>query len=121
MENKKENCSYKEHKEVNAICFCQKCDIYMYNKCSNHHQQLFNNHHIIDLNKDNEVFINICKINKHQNKFQYYCKNHNILCCANCIANYEGEGNGLHKDCNISLIKNIKDEKNNKLNENIKY
>ena len=32
----------------------------------------------------------------------------------------EVNGKGQHKDCNICLIKDIKDEKINKLNENIK-
>ena len=122
MENKNEKCTFNEHKEVIAISYCQECNIYMCNKCLNHHEQLFNNHHLNNLDKDvNEIFTNICKVNNHQNKFQYYCKEHNILCCAKCITKIEGEGNGLHKDCNICFIKNIKDEKRAKLTENIKY
>ena len=94
----------------------------MCNKCSNNHQQLFENYHIYELAKDiNEIFFNVCKENNHQIKFQYYCKDHNQLCCVACIAKLEGEGNGQHKDCNICFIKNIKDEKKNKLDENIKY
>ena len=112
MENKNEKCSFKEHKEVIAISYCQECNIYMCNKCLNLHEQLFYNHHLNNLDKDIiEIFTNICKVNNHQNKFQYYCKEHNILCCAKCITKIEGEGNGLHKDCNICFIKNIKDEK----------
>ena len=122
MENKIEKCSYKEHKEVNAISYCQECNIYMCNKCSNLHQQLFYNHHTNNLDKNiNEIFINICKENNHQIKLQYYCKDHNILCCSACIAKIEGEGNGQHKDCNVCFIKNIKNEKKNNLNKNIKY
>ena len=122
MKNKNEKCSFKEHKEINAMSYCQECNIYMCNKCSNHHQQLFYDHFIHDLDKSvNEIFINICKVNNHQNKFQYYCKDHNILCCVACIAKIEGKGNGQHKNCNICFIENIKEEKKNKLNENIKY
>ena len=122
MENKIEKCSNKEHKEINAISFCQECNIYMCNKCSNLHQQLFCNHNTNNLDKNNnEIFINICKEKNHHIKLQYYCKDHNILCCSSCIVKIEGEGNGQHKNCNICLIKNIKDEKKNKLNDNIKY
>ena len=122
MENKIEKCSNKEHKEINAISFCGECNIYMCNKCSNLHQQLFYNHHTHNLDKNNnEIFINICKEKNHPNKYQYYCKDHNILCCANCITKMEGEGNGQHQKCNICFIKNIKDEKKNKLKENILY
>ena len=122
MENNNKKCSITKHKEVNAISYCQECNKYMCNKCFNHHQEIFEDHHIYNLDKDiNEIFINICKEQNHSNKLQYFCKDHNILCCANCIVQIEGEGNGQHKNCNICLIKNIKDEKKNKLNENIKY
>ena len=33
----------------------------------------------------------------------------------------EGKGYGQHKDCDICIIENIKEEKKNKLNDNIKY
>ena len=115
-------CSMKKHKEIDAISFCQACNKYMCNKCSNYHQDFFDDHHIYTLDKDiSEIFNNICNEENHQNKFQYFCKNHNILCCANCITKIEGKGNGNHKDCNICFIENIKDEKKNKLNEKIKY
>ena len=88
----KKICSCKEHKESNAIIYCQECNIDMCNKCSNLHQQLFkdHNHHIYNLDKNNgdKIFINLCRENNHMNKFQYYCKDHDILCCANCIVKY---------------------------------
>ena len=86
MENNNKKCSITKHKEVNAISYCQECNKYMCNKCFNHHQELFEDHHIYNLDKDiNEIFINICKEQNHSNKLQYFCKDHNILCCANCI------------------------------------
>ena len=54
------------------------------------------------------------------NLLVYFCKNHNKLCCASCITKIKGEGNGQHKDCEVCFIKEIKDEKKNKLKENIK-
>ena len=122
MENiKKKKCSYKDHKEIDALTFCQECKIYMCNKCSSHHQG-YENHHQFNLDKESkQIFADICKEENHPIKLEYFCKNHNILCCAACIAKIEGKGNGKHKDCDICFIENIKDEKINKLNENIKY
>ena len=122
MENKKEKCSFKEHKKIEALSYCQECKVYMCNKCSNHHQGLCENHHISNLDNGNkESIINKCKEENHPLKLIYYCKTHNKLCCAACIAKLEGKGFGQHKDCSICFIEDIKEEKKNKLNENIKY
>ena len=51
---------------------------------------------------------------------QYFCKTHNILCCAQCITKLKGENNGQHSDCDICFIKDIENEKRNKLKENLK-
>ena len=53
-------------------------------------------------------------------KLEYFCKEHNQLCCAACIAKLNINGDGQHKDCDVCDIKSIKDEKKNKLKENIK-
>jgi len=119
MENRIK-CSLEEHKEIDAICTCPECGIYMCNKCENHHSSLFKNHHPYKLNKEDEVFTGICKEKGHPNKLKYFCKNHNQLCCAACISKINEEGDGQHKDCDVCNIKNIKEEKKNKLNENIK-
>ena len=103
-------CSLKKHSKNNAITFCKECNKYMCNKCNNHHQELFDDHHINNLDKEiNEIFIDICQIENHSNKLQYYCKDHNVLCCASCITKLEGKGNGQHKNCDICFIENIKD------------
>lgn len=123
MDNKKEKCNFEEHKEIDAIQYCHECKIYICNKCKNYHQRLLGNrnHHIsnIDNNVD-ELFSNICKEVNHLYEYEYFCKDHNKLCCDSCIIKMEVNGKGQHKDCNICLIKDIKDEKINKLNENIK-
>ena len=54
-------------------------------------------------------------------KLEYFCRNHNQLCCAGCIAKIKKEKNGMHKDCDVCIIEEIKDEKKNKIKENIKY
>ena len=53
-------------------------------------------------------------------KLVFFCKNHNQLCCAACIAKLNEKGVGQHKDCDICIIEKIKEEKKNKLKENIK-
>ena len=79
-------CSLKEHKEIDAISFCQECRIYMCNKCQNHHEALFS-HHLYNLNKEEEIFTIFCKEKNHPNRLEYFCKEHNKLCCAACIEN----------------------------------
>ena len=114
-------CSLEEHKEIDAISFCPECKLYMCNKCQNFHSSpFFKSHHPYNLNKEEEIFTGFCKEKNHPNRLEYYCKDHNQLCCANCIAKISEEGDGQHKDCNVSNIKSIKDEKKNKLKENIK-
>ena len=74
---------------------------------------------INDLNKeDNSSF---CKEQNHKNKLEFYCKNHNKLCCAACLSKITGNGYGEHFNCEVCLIKEIKEEKKNKLKENVKY
>ena len=114
-------CFSEEHKEIDAISFCPECKIYMCNKCDNIHSSFFKNHHSYNYRKDDEIFTGLCKEKDHNIKIRYYCKNHNQLCCVACIAKLNELGNGQHKDCEIFIIENIKEEKKNKLKENIKY
>ena len=112
-------CSFKEHKEIDSISFCPECRIYMCNKCQNHHEALFS-HHPYNLNKDEEIFTGFCNEKNHPNRLEYFCKEHNQLCCAACIAKLNIKGDGQHKDCDVCDIESIKDEKKNILKENIK-
>jgi len=115
-------CSSKKHSESNAICYCQECDVYMCNKCSNFHSELCENHHVNNLNKEkNEIFTGKCKEKKHKDDLEYFCRNHNQLCCAACISKIKGKGNGQHTDCEVCYIEDIKKEKQNNLKDNIKY
>ena len=124
MENKIIKCSSKKHNSIDAINFCQECNIYMCNKCQILHSELFDTdiHKIININKDTgELFTGFCNEEGHKNKLEYYCKNHNIFCCAACLSIIDSKGNGKHKNCNVFNIEDIKDEKKNKLKDNIKY
>ena len=121
MESKNQKCSLKEHKEIDAIIFCQECKIYMCNKCEKHHSSLFQNHHSMTLDMDiKEIFTGLCKIENHQIELDYFCKSHNVLCCAKCIAKVKRKGNGQHTDCEIFNVEDIVDEKKSHLKKNIK-
>ena len=52
------------------------------------------------------------------NKLKYFCKTHNKLCCAACISKIRDEENWQHKDCEISLLIDIKKEKEKIFNDN---
>ena len=121
MDIAKKKCSKIKHNDIDAISYCQDCKIYICNKCTIHHQELFDNHLIYNLDKENEIFFDICKEKNHQQKLEFYCKNHNILCCAACISKINSNGYGQHKDCDIFSLEEIKEEKINNLNYNIKY
>ena len=94
MELQKKKCSLSKHLEVDAISYCQECKKYFCNKCQNHHQEILDDHKIINLNKLDEVFIDKCKEDNHNDKLEFL-------------------------DCNVYHIKKIKDEKRNKLKENV--
>ena len=114
-------CSSKEHERIEANLFCQECQINMCNKCKNLHSSLFFNHHTINIGQNSkEIFTGFCTIEKHRQQLQYFCKDHNQLCCGLCITKIKGKGNGEHTNCNVCLIDEIKDEKKNKLGENMR-
>ena len=118
---KQKKCSSIEHNEIEAVCYCPECKIYMCNKCDNFHSTLFKHHHSYKLDKDvEEIFTGFCKEKNHNDELKYFCKSHNKLCCGACTIKLKEEGDGQHSDCNICLIKDIKEEKKNKLEENIK-
>ena len=119
MDNQRKKCTSKNHSEINAIIYCNECKKYFCNKCQNYHSEMFNDHIVINLNNLNDIFIDKCKEIDHINKLEFYCKDHNTLCCASCITKIKEEGYGQHSDCNICHIKYIKDEKKNKLKKNI--
>ncbi len=121
MENQNKKCSLKEHIDFDAISFCQQCKIFMCNKCEKVHSGLCQNHHSFILDKNiNEIFTGFCKEENHYDKLNYFCKNHNKLCCSACIVKIKRKENGQHSDCNVCIIEDIKESKKNKLEENLK-
>ena len=98
-------CSYEEHKEIEANIYCPECQINMCKKCENVHNSLFKNHHPYNIEINNEeIFTGFCKEKNHHIELKYFCKNHNKLCCAACIAKINRIGDGQHKDCDVCII-----------------
>ena len=118
--NKK--CSSEEHKEKDANFYCVQCQVNMCNNCMNFHSKLLKNHKVVSLDKNiDEIFTGFCKEKNHNNTIlNYFCKRHNQLCCAECISKIKKDNIGKHHDCEIDLIENIKNEKFNTLQNNIK-
>ena len=111
-------CSNVEHQETNAVSYCSECRIYMCNKCEKSHSDLFKNNHqnkIIKDLKDDEFFSGICPEENHLNELIYYCRNHNKLCCTECITKIKDKNNGKHKDCDVCPIKEIENAKKSKI------
>ena len=117
--NKK--CSFQEHKEVDAVIYCQECKVYLCNKCENFHSKLFINHHPCKFGKDiQEIFTGYCTEENHTIKLDFFCRNHNKLCCSSCLCKIKDKYYGQHTNCEVCYIKDIKDEKKNSLKNNIK-
>ena len=115
-------CSSKEHQQIEAVYYCQNCNIYICNKCDKFHSDMFQNHIKISLDKEkSEIFTGFCKEEDHSNKLIFFCKTHNVLCCSSCLCKIKKKGYGQHKDCDVCEIEDIKEEKKNKYEENIKY
>ena len=116
-------CFNKKHKDIDAIIYCAQCSEYMCNKCSNYHTELFEEHTKYNLDKENKKFFTgTCNEENHKkNQLEYFCKDHNKLCCVACISKLKNKGNWQHSECNVCIIEEIKEVKKNLLNENIKY
>ena len=123
MENNSIKCSSANHKENDAILFCQECKAYLCKKCELYHKEMFQNHSQINLKSikgENELFTGLCNEKNHFIELKFFWKTHNKLCCSQCITKIKGEEYGQHTDCNICPLKDIKEEKINKLETNIK-
>ena len=121
MEIQNKTCSSRDHNEIIAVSYCCNCRVFMCNKCENFHSNLLNNHKVFNIEYYLKgSFTGFCTEINHINKLEYFCKTHNLLCCAACIAKVKTENNGKHADCIIYKIDDIFNEKKNKYEENIK-
>ena len=121
MESKHKKCSLKNHSSKDAKIICVNCNLNLCAKCEVFHSNFCKDHLTYNLDTDyKDNFNGYCNENGHSIKLEYFCRTHNILCCAKCIAKIKNEKNGKHTDCNICNIEEIIDEKKGKFNENIK-
>ena len=124
-ENKNEiinkKCSLDEHKEIDAIFYCQEYKINMCHKCEKVHSSLLKNHHIYSIEKEiKDIFTGLCLNKDHSLELEFYCKTHNELCCAACISKVKINGKGKHNNCEVYHITKIKNDKKLALEKNIK-
>ena len=92
----------------------------MCEKCQQIHLELYN-HKKISINENQkEFFTGFCKEPNHINNLEFFCKTHNKLCCLACVSKINKKEYGQHKDCDICIIEDIKEEKKLKFRENIK-
>ena len=113
-------CSSKIHQDSNAVSFCQECRIYMCEKCNKNHIELYSHNRISIPENQKEIFTGFCKEQNHINSLEFFCKSHNKLCCLACVSKINKKGYGQHKDCEICIIEEIKEEKKMKFRENIR-
>ena len=57
---------------------------------------------------------NLCNKENHNLELRYFCKTHNLLCCATCT-----KEQGNHHKCEVYEINEIKDSKLNDLKKNL--
>ena len=122
MENQIKKCSSKEHENIDSISYCQECKVYMCNKCESFHSKLLQFHHSYNLNKNinEEIFTGLCTEENHNEQLEFFCKDHNILCSSSCLCKIKKKGKGQHTECNACIIEDIKEDKKNILDKNIK-
>ena len=120
MNPQPKKCSSNKHSNIDAVSYCHNCQKFLCNKCQSFHSDLFENHLLSNASQDfNEIFEDTCKQSNHNIKLEFFCKTHNILCCSSCICKIKNEIYGQHTDCEVCLIKDIIDEKKEKLEKNI--
>ena len=117
----KQKCSLIEHDKIEAIIYCQECKVNFCKTCENFHSKIFKNHYLYNIDEDiKDLFTGFCKEKNHLDRLEFFCKDHNQLCCSSSIIKIKRDGKGQHTDCNVCNIEDIKEEKKNKLKENIK-
>ena len=115
-------CSLEDHKEKKAIKECENCDIKLCQECSKFHSKYLPLHNLILINNEKSFYskINCSQENHNKIPLNYYCQNHNELCCAFCLCIKEENNLGNHNKCKIISINEIENIKKQNLNENVK-
>ncbi|XP_063400412.1 uncharacterized protein LOC134685010 [Mytilus trossulus] len=96
-------CSFQQKKRL-AVFYCIDCEESLCANCSNYHKFMkqTRNHNNISMNKIPQNFSLplTCTYTDHETmKHEYYCVNHECLCCVRCITSgHAGKG------CNVEQI-----------------
>ena len=101
---------------------CEYCDIKLCNECSKIHSKFLPKHNLIEINKSEPFYFKSnCSYENHKKMpLNYYCENHNTLCCALCLCIKQDDNFGIHNKCKILSINEIENIKKQNLNQNIK-
>ena len=84
------------------------------------HSELLEKDHSLEIEKNTEeTFTGLCKEQGHENKLEYFCEEHNQLCCDSCIVKLIKKGKGQHTQCNVFHLQDIKNSKKKELENNI--
>lgn len=120
MAEEGKKCASKDHSEQDAVSYCPQCNKYMCDSCEKFHSGFFQNHNAAKLGEESsQEFNGLCQTENHQNELEYFCKKHNELCCAKCIAKIIRKGTGQHTHCNVCNVEDIACEKKKQLSSNI--
>ena len=94
-----------EKHNIEVIKFCKECKKNMCEKCFEGHEQLFSDHHILDVTDSNAKNIANTICNNHNKEYSYYCKTCKISLCNACV--HDKDIISIHKDHEIETYKSI--------------
>ncbi|XP_063448256.1 uncharacterized protein LOC134727796 [Mytilus trossulus] len=114
MSSKYTVCGVCNYQNINtpSVVWCSECDEGLCEKCKVHHtaSKGSRNHSIVQISEYQKLPSNLLEItqtcSKHDEKYQIFCKKHDIPCCRRCVIE-------THNDCKDlnaieDVIKNVK-------------
>lgn len=85
-------------KTRNAGSWCMDCEESLCSYCVSSHKSFkgFKDHHIVDIKfRDSYTMLNM-KCERHEKEPEYYCSQHEVMCCRDCLADH-------HKACTNTM------------------
>ena len=118
MEGQKYLCFNDDHEEqVAATKFCPECKQFYCEDCLKLHNKLYKKHKPKAL-EDKIIFKGMCNEYQHNEKYEYFCRTHNKLCCSKCTTKIKDETHGEHSNCEVCKLVDILSEKEKIFEEN---
>ncbi|CAC5383953.1 unnamed protein product [Mytilus coruscus] len=100
-------------KDRNAASWCMDCEESLCSYCVSSHKSFkgLKNHHIVDIKfRDSYSMLNL-KCEKHSKEPEYYCSQHEEICCRDCLAeqhkactntmSLESASEGVQESCSL--------------------